>query len=372
MKIALVYDRVNKWGGAERVLLALQRIFKNAPLYTSLYNRENAGWADKFDVRPSFLQKIPKASNSHEFLAMFMPIAFESFSFDEYDAVISVSSESAKGIITKPNTFHMAICLTPTRYLWSGYDEYFTDKTIKFISKPLVSYLRIWDRGAALRPDHIISISETVKKRVKNYYKRDSSIIYPPLHLVIDRKINGREKNTGNYYLLVSRLVPYKKVDIAIHACNELRLPLKIIGVGRELEHLKSLAGPTIEFVGRVSDRELVSYYRRAKALIFPGNEDFGLVMVEAQAAGIPVIAYKAGGAREIVVENKTGTFFKEQNKESLRQLLENFDAKQYNSYDCILNSQRFLHSNFEKQFKKLFNDKISQYFGLSKRTKLV
>src|SRR3989338_801986 len=158
MKVALVYDRVNKWGGAERTLLALHELFPNAPLYTSVYNPKKAPWANVFNVKTSFLQKFPKDTLSHEYYATLMPFAFESFSFDEYDLVISVTSEAAKGIITKPGTVHICYCLTHTRYLWSGYDEYFKNPILRFISKPVVSYLRFWDRATTHRPDSFIAI----------------------------------------------------------------------------------------------------------------------------------------------------------------------------------------------------------------------
>src|SRR3989338_8390229 len=191
MKVALVYDRVNKWGGAERVLLALHELFPDAPLYTSVYDRKKASWADVFDpsagsgqgIKTSFLQKIP-FSTRHELFAALMPLAFESFSFDEYDLVISVTSEAAKGIITKPKTMHICYCLTPTRYLWSGYNDYFKNPYFRFISKPLVSYLRFWDKIAAQRPDAYIAISKEVQGRIKKYYGRESTVIYPSVTLV--------------------------------------------------------------------------------------------------------------------------------------------------------------------------------------------
>src|SRR3990167_10742564 len=180
MKVAVVYDRVNKWGGAERVLLALHEMFPDAPLYTSVYDERNAPWAKVFPrVYTSFLQKFPFAKSNHEFLALLMPLAFELFNFDEYDLVISVTSEAAKGIITKPETLHICYMLTPTRYLWSHYDLYFKNPILRFISKPAVNYLRNWDKIAAQRPDKIIAISTEVQRRIKKYYGRESDIVFP-------------------------------------------------------------------------------------------------------------------------------------------------------------------------------------------------
>lgn len=358
-KIAIVYDRVNKWGGAERVLLALHTLFPDAPLFTAVYNKSTAQWADVFSVYPSFLQKLQYSKTHHEYFAPVMPLAFESFSFEDYDVVISVTSEAAKGIITSPKTKHICICLTPTRYLWSGYEEYFSNPVLKIMSFPVVWYLRKWDIIAAQRPDVMVAISETVRERVRTYYKRDSVVIYPPSQLTI-KKPGTKEKidTSGNGYFLVvsrlSKLTAYKRVDIAIQACNRLKLPLVIVGTGRNKEYYEKMAGDTVRFVGDVSDAELSAYYAGCKALIFPGNEDFGLVMVEAQAHGKPVIAYRKGGAVEIVKEGITGEFFDRQNTESLIKVLKSFDISVYNEINCRENSKRFSFTQFEKEIKKL------------------
>lgn len=351
MKVALVYDRVNKWGGAERVLLALHELFPQAPLYTSVYNKKTAGWAEDFIVKSSFLQKIPSASSSHEYFPMLMPIAFETFSFDEYDVVISISSEAAKGIVTGPNTLHICYCLTPTRYLWSGYKEYFTNSFFRFITKPLVHYLQKWDSIASHRPDVYIAISEEIKKRIKTYYGKNAEVIYPPLVLVDTQE--KKEVKEGAYFLIVSRLVPYKKVDIAIQACNALQLPLKIVGIGSEERYLKRIAGPTVEFLGLLTEESLVKYYRGCKALLFPGIEDFGLTVLEAQAFGKPVIAFKGGGAVETIKEKKTGLFFSPQTKDALITVLQSFDGGKFDSQDCKHNVQKFTQDQFKDRFSK-------------------
>lgn len=361
MKVALVYDRVNKWGGAERVLLALNKLFPQADLFTSVYNKKTAPWADKFNVKTSFLQKFPLAKSSHQFFATLMPVAFESFNFGGYDLVISVTSESAKGIITKPKTMHICYCLTPTRYLWSSYDDYFKNPLLRFFSKPAVSYLRTWDKVASQRPDSYIAISTAVQQRIKKYYHRESVIIYPPLMLTSDKESSSQKqglRNDNNYFLLVSRLerVSYKKIDIAIKACNELKLPLKIVGVGKGEKALRQLAGPTIEFLGQLTDEKLSYYYKNCRALIFPGIEDFGLVMVEAQSFGKPVIAFRGGGAIDIVKDGLTGEFFNEQTPESLMKVLVNFKDNRYNSKLCTENAQRFSFARFEKDFREFLS----------------
>ena len=183
MKVALVYDRINKWGGAERVLLALHKLFPNAPIFTSVYSPQKAPWANDLKVKPSFLQKYPHVINNHELYPFLMPVAFERFNFTGFDLVISLTSEAAKGIVTKPGTVHICYCLTPTRYLWSGHEEYFKNPTLRFFSRPVVSYLRKWDKAAAKRPDTFIAISKEVQKRIKKYYGRESMVIYPPVEL---------------------------------------------------------------------------------------------------------------------------------------------------------------------------------------------
>lgn len=353
MKVALVYDRVNKWGGAERVLLAFRRIFPNAHLFTSVYNKENASWASGFrKVYTTFLQNFPFAKSYHQMYAFLMPLAFESLNFDDYDLVISVTSESSKGIITKPKTRHICYCLTPTRYLWSGYDSYFRNPILRSLASPLVSYLKAWDKVASQRSDKYIAISSEVQKRIKKYYKRDSKVIYPPIALRSLRQFDVHPLGPKQrpYFLVVSRLVPYKRIDIAIKACNKLKLPLKVVGVGSQSLYLRLIAGSTIEFLGKVGDPELADLYTNCRALIFPGEEDFGLTMAEAQSFGKPVIAYKAGGAMEIVKSGKTGEFFDKPDSESLVSVLEKWDDKRYNRKSCIENSQEFSFNKFRTE----------------------
>lgn len=361
MKVALVYDRINKWGGAERVLLALHELFPDAPLYTSVCDLEKAPWARIFDIRSSFLQKLPRASSSHESYVVLMPIAFESFSFDEYDLVISLTSEAAKGIITKPGTFHICYCLTPTRYLWSGYKDYFKNPLFRFLSKPAVSYLRSWDSIACQRPDAYLAISSEVQKRIKTYYNRESIVIYPPVEILDSREFtlkgnsNLKKKDESSirngFFLIVSRLVPYKRIDIAIEAFNKLKLPLKIAGVGSEEKRLRSMAGSTIEFLGNLTDKQLVEYYRTSSALIFPAHEDLGLVVLEAQSFGKPVIAFKGGGALETVIDGETGKFFYPQNAESLISVLRDFQSLKFDVNKCRKQAEGFSKQEFKKQF---------------------
>ena len=360
MKVALVYDRVNKWGGAERVLLALHKIFPDAPLYTSVYNKNKAPWAKVFKIKTSFLQNFPFASGNHEYYVPLMPLAFESFTFDEYDSVISVTSEAAKGIITKPGTIHICYCLTPTRYLWSGYNEYFKNPILRFISKPMVFYLRFWDRIATHRPDAFIAISREVQKRIKKYYGRESEVIYPPLSLSstdyspqLDNPPVVCSRSTESFFLIVSRLVPYKRIDLAVKVFNKLGLPLKIIGTGVWENKLKRMARGNIEFLGYLTDKELVEYYKGCRAFIFPGLEDFGLTILEAQSFGKPVIVLKKGGALDTVTDGKTGIFFEVQTEKSLKDAILRFQKMNFNPEDSIKNAKKFSFEEFKTKLEK-------------------
>lgn len=354
MRVAIVYDRVNKWGGAERVLLTLHEMFPDAPLFTSIYNPQKAPWAKVFPkVVPSFLQKLP--IKKHELLAPLMPIAFESFDMTRMDLVISVTSEAAKGIITKPGTKHICYCLTPTRYLWSGYKDYFKSSIFKSITKPVVSYLRKWDKTAASRPDTMIAISTEVQKRIKKYYGRDSRVVYPPVFKFKTQKAKFKnEIQNSKFFLIVSRLVPYKRVDLAVEAFNKLGLPLVIVGTGSQEKKLRKIAKANIKFAGYLTDEELVGYYQKAEALVVPQREDFGLVAVEAQSFGVPVIAYKAGGALDTVIEGVTGRFFDHQSVESLTGAIKESDKNDYNKKAVKNNAEKFSKERFKREFLKL------------------
>ncbi|MFH1840804.1 MAG: glycosyltransferase [Candidatus Shapirobacteria bacterium] len=350
MKIALVYDRVNKIGGAERVLTVLHEIWPSAPLFTAVYHSDTAIWADNFEVVPSFLNCFPWARQCHEFYPWLTPLAFESFDFGGFDLVISVASADAKGIITGPKTFHLNYCLTPTRYLWGKNVCYFPVAT---------NLLKRWDLVANKRPDGIISISRTVQGRVRKYYGRESEIIYPPVDSDFFKTNN---QAADNYFLIVSRLVAYKKIDIAIKAFNRLGWPLKIIGIGREMHRLRSLAQKNIEFLGQLTDEEVLGYYQKCAALVFPGEEDFGLTPLEAQACGKPVLAYRGGGATETVIGGVTGEFFDEQTEGSLITGLKSIRVKGFNPKACRRNALKFGKERFKKEFKKAVEEKYQQW----------
>ncbi len=354
MKVALVYDRVNKWGGAERVLLVLHKIFPYAPLYTSVYSKKNAPWVKVFpQVKTTFLQRIPFFRTRHELVPFLMPFAFERLDLSGYDLVISVTSESAKGVIKLGDAKHICYCLTPTRYLWHDYETYFPSKLKRIILSPIIFYLRNWDFMAAQRPDVMIAISTEVQARIKKYYKRDSEIVFPPVEFK-KYKVSSIKYKGNNYYLLVSRLVPYKKVDLAIEAFNELGHELLIIGEGKEKNRLQKIAKKNIKFLGKLTEIDLKAYYKGARSLIFPQLEDFGLVSVEAQSCGTPVIAFRGGGTLDTVVGGKTGVFFDKQDKKSLIFAIERFNKIKFDKIEITKNAKRFSEKRFKTDFLKI------------------
>ena len=383
LRVAIVYDRVNKFGGAERVLLALHEVFPNAPLYTSLYDAKKAPWAKVFSkVYSSFLQNIPILKNHHQLLGWLMPIAFEQFNFDIYDLVISITSEAAKGIVTGTNTLHVCYCLTPTRYLWSGKNFYLDSPPkifkifpfYKYVSLPFLSYAKWWDKFASQRPDKYIAISTEVQKRIKKYYDIDSEIIFPPVNLQHFKKLfvgglrsksraaahiffeNALDNNffarSESYYFIHGRFEPYKRLDLVIDVFKDLRKNLVVSGSGSEFDRFKSRKYQNIIFIEQPSDEELVDLYSNAKAFLMPQDEDFGITSVEAQSFGVPVIAYKAGGALDTVIENKTGVFFEKQTKSSLKQAIAKFDTMSFNREYLKLNAKRFNKIRFKRELQ--------------------
>lgn len=365
MKVAIVYDRVNKYGGAERILEALHGIWPEAPLYTAVYDPDRAPWARDFDVRPSGLNRMPGARSMHELYAWATPLAFESFRFDGYDVVISVTSAEAKNIITKPGTVHVCYLLTPTRYLWSGYLEYLKNPGFGFLNpvvrrafRAAVSSLRHTDLLASRRPDHYIAISQTVADRCMKYYGfNPEEVIYPPVDIEVFSPGRGSKppdfSGPPGYFLFISRLVAYKRADLLISAFNRMKKPLVVIGSGREYQTLRRTAGPYIRFVSRnLTENELVYYYNHCRAFVFAGEEDFGLVAAEAQACGKPVIAFGKGGVAEIVRDGETGILFPEQTVASLVRAVERFSVMKFPQETCRENARRFSVPAFTERIK--------------------
>ncbi|MBI5123273.1 glycosyltransferase [Candidatus Roizmanbacteria bacterium] len=371
-QIAIVYDWLDKWGGVERVLLTLHEMFPNAIFYTSYFDKGSASWAKDLKIKTSYLQKFPNFIKKNRILSfLFYPFIFELFDFSGFDLVISVTSSFAKSIITKPGTKHICYLLTPTRYLWSHKQDYLNNKLISYVLGYYLNKLKQWDFVSAQRPDKIISISETVRNRCLKYYKRNSEVVYPGFDTKYWKKIKFEIRNSKfetnskykilntKYFLVVSRLEPYKRVDLVTQSFNRLKDSLVIVGEGSQEKKLKKMAGKNIIFLSKLSDVELGIFYSNAQALIMPQEEDFGYVSLEAQFFGCPVIAYKKGGALETVIDGKTGIFFNRQEEISLRRAIERFNKIKYNlrknvSKYGVENIKRFNKEKFIDKFLKL------------------
>lgn len=357
MKIALVHEYLNQFGGAERVLQVLSSFFPDAPIYTLFYDAKATGGVfEGKEIRTSFLQKAPFIKKYHRLFPLFMPVAIEQFDFSDFDVVISISSSFAKGVITKPQTKHICYCLTPPRFLWDGSQKFMDDfgypRFIKNIFPPLITYLRLWDREASFRVDKFIAVSNFVKGRIKKYYSRDSDVIYCP----VNTEKFYTSPSIGDYFFMAGRHVSYKRFDLAVKVFNKLGWPLKIAGIGPETDRLKKLARSNIEFLGLVSDEILADLYSHARAFIFPQEEDFGITPLESMASGRPVIAYRGGGSVETIVEGKTGIFFDEQTEESLIRVVRSFDFTQFDPNECRRQADRFSIEVFKKNMFKLFS----------------
>lgn len=330
-KVALAHDHLYQVGGAERVLAALFSLYPEAPVYTLINdNKVSQQFLSGGNIISSGLQKIPKPSRWFKYFLVLMPKIWEQTDLSGYDLVISSSSAFVKGVSLGPETKHICYCHAPTRYLWDDKEEYLGNlpegRLLKKFLPKLLDTLQDWDYDKAQKVDHFIANSKFIADKIFKYYHRRATVIYPPIR-VSDFSISPE---TEDYYLIVSRLRPYKKVDLAIKAFNNLKLPLKIIGSGTEYQHLKKMAQPNIEFLGELSDQERNRYLSRCRAFIYPQIEDFGITALEAMASGRPVIAYAKGGALETVIEGLSGTFFPEQTWESLAHKILRFNAAAY------------------------------------------
>ena len=360
MKIASVHEYLNQFGGAERMLLTLCAIFPDAPIYTLFYDKNATGGVfEGRDVRTSFLQNLPFVKKHHRGFPLLMPLAIEQFDFSDFDVVVSISASFAKGVITKPRTKHICICLTPPRFLWDDsqkfVEEFGYPKLIRNLLPPFISYLRVWDREASYRVDEFWAISDFIKERIRKYYSKDSEIIYPPVN-VSKFYVSGE---ADDYFLMAGRLVAYKRFDLGVKAFNKLGFPLKIVGTGPELKKLKRTANDNIEFLGLVSDDRLANLYSKAKALVFPQEEDFGIVPLEAMASGRPVIAFRSGGAVETIEEGKTGLFFDEQTVDSLAYAVKNFDSSKFYPEDCRKQAEKFDVTVFRNKILEKLSPKL-------------
>ena len=362
MKLAICVSWLNQYGGAEKVLEAAHELFPDAPIYTTIYRPQAmpAAYRD-WDIRVSALNRLPFIGRYHQLFLPFYPLGVESFDLSAYDVVLSITSAFAHGIITPPDTLHICYCLTPARFLWS-YQSYAQREGLgrlaDVILQPMLNYLRLWDRLAADRVDHFIAISHEVQRRIRKYYRRESTIIYPPVETGRFHPADGYD----DYFLIVSRLIPYKRIDLAVHAFNALGLPLKIVGEGRDRNALQALARPNIEFLGWVSNEELQKLLSRARAFIFPGLEDFGIAPVEAMAAGRPVIAYAGGGALDTVIPGMSGELFTALTPESLASVIRDFDPTRYDPVIIRQHAEQFDRAVFQRKLERFVEEKFTAH----------
>ncbi|PJF40759.1 MAG: glycosyltransferase family 4 protein [Chloroflexi bacterium] len=350
MKMAFVHDWLNQIGGAEDVLDTLVNQYPDNPIYTSIFAPDlmPPHYAD-WHIRPGWLNHLPGIHHHHQAYLPLYPLFWNRLDLSAYDVVLSNKSGFCHGFQHDADTLHICYCLAPTRYVWQ-LEHYIAregkGKPLELALRPLIAVLKRWDYAAAQRVHHFIAISRDIQQRIRKFYDRDSVVIYPP----VDTSRFAPTSHVEDYFLIVSRLIPYKRIDLAVQAATQLGVPLKIGGKGRDLDRLKAMAGPTVEFLGYVPDDELPDLMARCKAFLFPGLEDFGITPVQAQAAGRPVIAYGGGGALDTVVPGKTGEHFMELTAESLVAVMREFDDTRYDPVAVRNHAKRFDVTIFNRQ----------------------
>lgn len=356
MKVALVHEHLAQDGGAEKVLRVFQEMFPDAPTFVLVYNPRAANKELKRgNIRTSFLQHVPFGVAHYQWFLVLMPFAVERYPLNDYDLVLSSTSMFSKGVRVGPNTLHIDYCHTPTRFLWSDTDQYLEEMNrpwlIKMAIRVVLPLLRRWDYRAAQRPHTIIANSKEVQARIKQYYGRDSYVVHPPVD--IERFEIASKSKLKDYFLTGGRLVPYKRFDLAILACNALKLPLVVFGSGPDEARLRKLSGPTIRFTGRVSDEERRTLFAQAQAFINAQVEDFGITPVESMASGRPVIAFAQGGALETVVDGKTGLLFSEQTVASLTAALQCFRPEDFSPENIRAYAAQFSRERFVEEMRR-------------------
>jgi len=366
LKVAIVCDWLTGIGGAERVVHELHNLYPEAPIYTSQYDASALDWFEGIDVRTGWLQRLPKSLK--KFLPLLRAYYFSRLDLSEYDLVLSASGAEAKGVKTGKNTVHICYCHSPTHYYWSRHDQYLKrpgfPKGLNWLArlglKLMVGPLKRWDKRAANRPDYFIANSTHTQAMIKRYYRRESEVIFPPVQT--DRFKLPSKPPIRHGFVTAGRQTPYKRIDLAIAACNELKIPLVVIGDGPEHKRLQKMAGRSITFLTNVNDFEIVEHFRSALGFIFPTNvEDFGVVAVEAMAAGTPVIALNKGGPLDYVIPGKTGVLYDKQNVKSLVSALEFTLSKNWN-YDAISeHAAQFSVSSFKENMQRYIKTRLEE-----------
>ena len=367
MKVAIVHDWLVNYGGAELFVEYLLNIYPDAEIFTLVYDKKRIGnHFTNCKIHTSNIQRLPMASKLYTKLLKFMPQAFEAFDFTGYDLVISSSSSCAKGVITPPYVRPAAFIHSPMRYAWDLFFDYRkrSGKFTRFFMNRWIPSLRLWDYVSSQRIDTIIANSKFIARRIKKFWNRDAQVIYLPVDV---SRFNPNDKEREDFYVAFSRLVPYKRIDLAISACKKLGKKLVVIGGGSEMDNLKKLAGnnKNITFLGRASDEVLQDHLQRCKALLFCAEEDFGFVPLEAQACGSPVIAFGRGGALETVVNEKTGLFFEKQETDSLADAIIRFEKLDsegiFKKEEIVTHARSFTEERFQTEFKKAVEDTIEK-----------
>jgi len=351
-RIAFIIDALPSLGGGEKVLFTALEAYPCADIFTLVYNREvfaHTPIADR-NIKTSFINSLPLAHKYHRFFLPLMPQAIESFDLRQYDLIISYSYAVAHGVKNYNGARHVSYTFTPMRYAWTDLNLNGTHTHKNPIIDQFMHYFRNWDRNAAARVHDFAAISQAVSQRIADAYQRVAPIIYPPVEVDRFHPVNQR----GNYYITISRLVPHKRIDVIVEAFSKLNLPLVVVGDGHELSHLQWLAKPNIRFLGYESDKKVAELLGKARGFVCAAEEDFGIAIVEAQAAGCPVIAYGQGGALETIVEGETGLFFEEQDAGSLMRAVQNFERMHtcFHTDAIVHNAQRFNKSRFISEFK--------------------
>lgn len=363
-KVAIVHDWLTGMRGGEKVLDAFCEIFPRADLFTLVHWKGSVSpRIEGMKIHTSSLQKVPGLRKHYRHSLPLMPWTIRQFDLSGYDFILSSSHCVAKGVRVPPEAPHVCYCHTPMRYIWDQYDHYFgpgrSSLPLRLLMRTLRPHLQNWDRRTAKDVTHFVANSENVRQRIRTFYGRDATVIYPP----IDHSFfvpNGQPKN--DYFLMVTAFAPYKRIDVAIQAFNRLKQPLVIAGHGPELKKLSALAGPHIKFLGWVSDDTLKSLYQNAKAIIFPGEEDFGMVPVEAQACGCPVIALAKGGVLESVVPGQTGILFEECTPDALADCVQRFHTQDFDPGRVRENALRFNGGVFRQKILALLEDSFPQF----------
>ncbi|MEX2425494.1 MAG: glycosyltransferase [Thermomicrobiaceae bacterium] len=365
-RVALAHDYLNQYGGAERVVEVLHRIYPNAPVYTSIFDLESMPPDyQSWDIRTSFLQQAPGIHRNHQPYLPLYPLAFKFLRVTgDYEVLLSSSSAWGKGVNVDPDILHICYCHSPMRFAWD-FDHYAErermDGITRSVVQPVLRRLRNWDRATSRRVHHFIANSKVVQQRIQQFWGRQSTIIHPPVETESFQPVP--ESETGDFYVLVSRLVPYKRFDIAIEAANRMAIPLKIIGDGRARAELEAMAGPTVEFVGRVDDSERNRLFALCRAAIFPAEDDFGIGQVEVQAAGRPVIAFDKGGARETIIDGKTGVLFSPQTANGLIDAVRRFDSLSFSSEQIVRHAGQFSRARFEREIREFVEDAHEHFY---------